>query len=613
MVIEILGQFFTKWGLGAKARPSHLCIARKAKSIQGSQKVLVSTCLALFFVSCTPSYKPSLSDAKPKEITDLTPLAPSQIGAQQFLIQGEIEKALFAYLDTTRPGIPHEMPMLKKIAKEQILRALRSPSAALQLLSIFAISISQSEELIGCLEEAMESPHPEVVLAAMRSLAAFNTDRAARSIQSALRSNYLGLRIEASYLLTEQKRIDASEQIEALMHKCPDLALGLFAQLFAKGGSRHDLALLAQLMSHSSPYVRSSAILGTAAFERRSLEPNILAALSHTHPLEAEAAAFAVGHLRLEPGLPRLKELTQSLSPAVQLAAWCALEKLGDERALTQIYSLAAKGNLFAIQFLGNYPSAQQELEKLLNHRDLDAAMNAALSLLHQKNPKGLPLLAHLLASSGVGFAEHHLPAHTDSCFVRAPIHSKGLEKNPGLIHSTLAFKQEIVALCLQLPDSDFFPFIDMLISTENSESISLAADALALRGSEACVSKLDHLRQRPGAPWLRMRCSLALYKITRDIKYLDEVKAWLFANTDREIIELIPQGADTAKLAREFSGQSRYELRPSETSALLIEAWMTLAHSESDAGLNLILEAMPRSPLESRLVLAGLLMKALK
>jgi len=567
----------------------------------------------LLLAGCAPSYKPTLSDARPKEITDLSPLSHSQIGSQKFLMQGEIENAVIAYLDSSRLGKPHDTATLKKIAKEQILQGVRSRNEGLQLLSIFAISMSQSEELITCLEEAVESPHPQVALAAMRSLAAFNTDKAARAIQSALRSNYLGLRIEASFLLAEQKRIDAADQIEALMHKCPEPALGLFAHLFAKGGSCHDLALLAQLMSHSSPYIRSSAILAAAGFERRSLEKNLLAALTHTHPLETEAAAFATGHLRLEEGFERLSALTKSPSPAVRFAAWCALEKLGNKEALGEIVSLATKGDLFAIQALGSHPSAEGILEELLNSHDPDAAMNAALSLLHLKNPKGLPLLAKLLASPGVGFAEHHLPAHSDRCFVRAPIHSKGLEKNPGLIHSTLTFKQQVVALCLQLPESDFFPFIDMLIQTENSESISLAADALAMRGSEECISKLDHLRQRPGAPWLRMRCALALYKITRDIKYLNEVKTWLFANIDREIIELMPYGQDTAQLAREFSGHSRHELRPSETSALLVEAWMTLAHSESDAGLNLILEATAQSPFESRLVLAGLLMKALQ
>ena len=571
------------------------------------------TLAAILLAGCTSTYKPSLSDAKPKEIGEISPLGLGQIGAQKFLMQGDIENAVVSYLDAARLGKAHEMATLKKIAKEQILQGIRSPNASLQLLSIFAISITGSEELVGCLEEAIDSPHPEVALAAMRSLAAFNTDRAARAIQSALRSNYLGLRIEASFLLAEQKRIDASDQIEALMHKCPEPLLGLFAHLFAKGGSRHDIALLAQLMSHSSPYVRSGAILGAAGFERRSLEKNIIAALSHTHPLETEAAAFATGHLRLEESLPRLTELTKAPSSAVRFAALCALDKLGDGEALSQIRSLAAEGDLFAIQFLSGHPSAEKDLEQLIKHRDLDIAMNAALSLLHLKNPKGLPLLANLLASPGVGFAEHHLPAHTDRCYVRAPIHSKGLEKNPGLIHSTVTFKQQIVALCLQLPDGEFFPFIDMLIKTKNSESISFAADALAMRGSEACIAKLDELRQRPGAPWLRMRCALALYKITRNIKYLSEVKTWLFANTDREIIELMPYGADPAQIAREFSGHSRHELRPSETSALLIEAWMTLAHSESDAGLDLILEALPESPLESRLVLAGLLMKALQ
>lgn len=567
----------------------------------------------ILFAGCTPSYTPSLSDAKPKETAAISPLSTNQIGAQQFLMGGEIESAISSYLDAARLGRPHEMSTLKKIAKEQIIQGIRSQDDSLQLLSIFAISMSQSEEFIGCLEEALQSDQPQVALAAMRSLAAFNTDRAARAIQNALRSNYLGLRIEASFLLAEQKRLDAADQIEALMHKCPEPLLGLFAHLFAKGGSRHDTALLAQLMSHSSPYVRSSAILSAATFERRALEKNILAALSHTHPLETESAAFATGHLRLEEGLPRLQELTNSRSPSVRFAALCAMDKLGNKEAITQIHSLASRGDLFATQFLGSYQSSEKDLVELLNHPDLDVAMNASLSLLQLKNSKGLPLLANLLASPGVGFAEHHTPANTDRCYVRAPIHSKGLEKNPGLIHSTIAFKQQIVALCLQLPDSEFFPFVEMLIKTENSESISFAADALAMRGSEACISKLNDLRQRPGAPWLRMRCALALYKITRDIKYLYEVKAWLFTHSAREIMQLMPYGADPAQIAREFASHSRYELRPSETSALLIEAWMTLAHSESDAGLDLILEAMGQSPFESRLVLAGLLMKALQ
>lgn len=569
---------------------------------------------AVFFLaSCTPAYKPTLSDAQPKQHGLLTPLSPGQIGAHKFLLEGEVNRAVAAYLDASRVGKAHEMSTLKKIAKQQMLQGIRSSSSALQLLSIFAISMSQSGELIGCLEEALESSQPEVALAALRALASFNTDRSARAIQNAMRSNYLGLRIEASFLLAEQKRIDAAEQIEALMHKCPEPVMGLFAQLFAKGGSRHDLALLAQLMSHSSPYVRSSAVLSAAQYERRSLETNLIAALSHTHPLEVEAAAFAAGHLRLEAGLDRLKGLTESPSVAVRLSALFALDKLGDHEALAQICGLASKGDLFAIQFLGKRPSAEKVLENLLHYPDLDVAMNAAVSLLKIKNPKGLPLIVRLLASPGVGFAEHHLPAHTDRCYVRAPIHSQGIEKNPGLIHSTLAFKHQIVGLGLQLPNEAFLPFIDALIATENSESISLAADALALRGTDECMDKLNELRQRPGAPWLRMRCALALYKITRDIKYLSEVKAWLFANIDHEIIELMPYGANPTKLAREFSDSSRHELRPSETSALLIEAWMTLAHSESDAGLNLILEALHQSPVESRLVLAGLLMKALQ
>lgn len=567
--------------------------------------------LSLFAAGCTSTYQPKYTHVRPpqnqKEI--LTPLSPGHIGARELLSGENIQGALKAYLSSVAPSQKHEMATLGKIAQAQILEGLKSGDLETQLLSIFSITIGKSEQLIPALEEALGSPFPEVQVAALRALASFSNDRATKALYLAMRSNFLGIRIEASIHLAEQKCIDAADQIEALMHKSPEPILPLFCYLFAKSGSRHDIDLLAQLMNHASPYVRSSALLYAALFERSSLEKHLFAALNHTHPLELETAAFAMGHLHIERAKPRLKQLLKSSSLAVHFAAAKALEALHDPEALKELKKLAKKGDLFAIQTLGNQPGSEPVLLELLKHQDADVSINSAVALLHLKNTKGLPLLTAAITRPDVGFAEHKLPAHSASVFVRAPIHSKSIETNPGLPHTTLAFKGHVITLCMNLPDELFLPFIDELIESHNSEAVSFAADALAMRGSESGIDKLKVLRQTPGAPWTRMRSSLALFKITRDIKYLQEVKGWLLAHADRDIIELMPYSSAVSKGPQ----TSLYALKANEKSALLIEAWMTLAHSESEEGLNLILEAFSKAPKRARIVLAGLLIKAIQ
>lgn len=569
-------------------------------------------CAACLASGCVSSYKPTLSTALPAAATERQSAPPSgTITARRLLSKGMIGEACQAYLDVSRLNQKHDMATLHKIGKRQILEGLASDKPEVQLLSIFSIIVSQNEDMIAPLESALRSPFFQVQIAALRALASFQNDRAAQALFSAMRSNHLGVRLEASMHLADQKRIDASEQTEALMHKCPPEALPFFCHLFAKSGTQHALNILIQLMSHENPYVRSSAVLQAALFERRALESNLLASLSHTHPLELEAACFAAGTLRLESAVERLEQLRTHTHEGVCLSALIALDQLHpldtSLNPLKDLVAWASQGNVFAIHALKDHPGSEPTLYALLACNDETIRMNAALSLLHLKDPYGLEFLAKLLAEPSLGVAWASSPARTMQVFCLKPLNSSTITTNPSLIHSTFAFKQHVISLCMQLPEEVFLTTVEKLIKTGNSECTSLAASALAMRGTDSCVHMLENLSQSPGAPWLRMRSALSLFTITREPKYLGEIKSWLLAHLDKDLIELIPYAPNP------YYPTDTYDLRADEKSALLIEAWMTIAHSESETGLSLILDAFAGAPFRQRCALAGLLLKAIQ
>ncbi|MES2344733.1 MAG: HEAT repeat domain-containing protein [Chlamydiota bacterium] len=505
----------------------------------------------------------------------------------------------------------HDFEILQQLGMTLLEEGARSDDPEKQLLSIFGSSIAGISSSLDILSAGISSPRPETQIAAIHALARLQDDRSDDLLNRAMSSEYLPVRMEAAYFLAARKARTAVGQIEALMHRLPPQMRFFFPEFFALIGTNEAILVLRGLIDDPQMHVKVEAILSTAQYQRDDLLPTIRALLTHSHPQQQEACCFAIGKLKDSKSLARLKQLSTSSFPHIQIAALYALYQLGDQTAQKSIEKIASLENLFAINQLGDMPGSEETLIKLLEASSEQVVLNAAVSLLRLHDPRCKDFVLSLLLRDkrDLGFEPHRSVGNSLMSWKLVPLaKQKAVEKMYDLHALSLSIREHFLVDCLELPEQDFLKIAKIIFQSRQIELIPQLITLLENLGTNDAISLLQAQTNAAGAPLIRTYCSLALYRMNKTGPYEELLKTWIRSSQNKELIRFRP-----IMIRQKHLEGSHYELTPEENSRLLIEAYSALAEKHEKESIDLLLEGIKSGHQKNRYVLAGLLLHSIQ
>lgn len=528
-----------------------------------------------------------------------------------YLMQAkEVEKSIALYFRYKEKLGKHDFEVLQQMALILLEQGARSPDQETQLLSIFGSGIASASSSLDILEAGIKSEHGETQIAAIQFLGKMQDDRSDELLIKAMSSPFLLARMEAAFHLAQRKHRTAVGQIESLMYRIPPQARFFFPQFFALIGTSDAIAILRHLMEDRYSSVRVEALLCAARFGRDDLLPVIRMNITHVNVAEQEAAAFAVGVLKDSKSVKKLHHLCQSAPINVQIAASLALHRLGDQKAKDFLIEQASECNLFAIVSLAEIPEGKEVLARLCHHPDLSIRVNAAIALLHLKDPRCQNALIEILVKDvrDMGLQPQQSIGKTMVAF--KPVFSVSHQPSDfyDLRGATFQIRQQLLLEAMHLSEEVFLQIARKIFESRQTDLIPTFVLLLENIQTPDCLSLLEQYAQAAGMPLTRAYCHLALFRMGKEGEHEEQITQWLVRNQDSEMIRFRPLVPIHQRI-----GNSPYELTPEDSSQLLIDSFQTLAERQHARSLDILLNAMQDGNPKNRYVLAGLLLRALQ
>lgn len=526
----------------------------------------------------------------------------------QALSKRDFTQAISLYKKNYAKNQKHNFSLLHSLCLEILKEGFLNQSGETQLVSIFASSMIRSAHLLPFLKLASSSDNPILQLAALNSAIALADSRRDSLITDALRSNYPLVRLEAISHLAQRRHPHAFEHTESLMQKLPPELSPYFGYLFAQIGTKEAIKSLEKLLTHSEPLVRAHAIVAVARANLMVLLPKIQNALSHVHPAELEAAAFAAGRLSDETSIERLKKLAESKTPMVELAALSALSHLGDLNATRAIEAQARQESLAAIGLLSKSAQSTPLLLELAQSPNQETKLAASLALLKLKNPRALEPLFSILTSVDKGYT---LEASLSGAFEWVRIQSfssETLKKYPGILQSSDKLIHEVLYRASELGSREFIPFARRLINSGIIDLIGPTIRMLSLHETQEAIELLEDLSRTLGRPLVRASANLALFRQTKEVKYFEKIKAFALSELENQSLQIKPP---TPTLTSR--GEVSFELKAEEKTSIFLDSLAAVAEYENTESIDLFLDAIEKAPLNLRCALSALLIQAMQ
>lgn len=526
-----------------------------------------------------------------------------------FLMQaGNTDVALKSYRAHVEQLGHHDLELIQQMGVGLLEQGSRSSELEVQVLTLFGAGIAIDEKVLYILEDGLRSPQPQLQLIALNFLTRYQSDRADEMIGRAMSSNYLPIRLEAVYQMALKKMPAAVGQIEALMSKVDPELHPLFPQLFALVGTSQATRILRRLMSHPNEGVRIAAVLSAAKAGRDDLLPGIRILATHHAAAQQEACATALGILKDEVSVPRLEILAGTGMPTVRLAALQALYRLGRHNVRADIESIAREGDPFAIMALGEIPGSEDALFKLTEHPNINVRANAALSLLKSRDVRCLKPLCEFLIKDSRDLAITEVTSQGQSLNAVKVIPSaqQNCKEDPSVAELTLNAREEIIHEALVLSENDFLRLAHTLFEARQNDLVPALVEALEKLQSANAIALLKLHQQKTGAPLIRNYCNLALFRLKEEGPYADNLRSWVAAQRQEELIRFRPVLPWSKR-----GTSSTYQLTPDETSRLLVEALEAFAQSQESKGIDVLIDAIQYGNVKNKYALAGLLIRA--
>lgn len=520
----------------------------------------------------------------------------------------KIDQALEHYQDYLHRHGRHDTEFLQQLGLSVLEQGAKSRDAETLLMTLFGAGIAMNEKTLDILMRGVDAPNPQLQLVALQFLARCHHDEADSCLLTALKSNYLLVRLEGAKQIALKKHPQATHLIESLMGKVDAELLPLFPQLFAAIGTTDAITILKRLLAHTSQDVRIEAVLSSAKAGRDDLLPKIKILAMQSSSPQQEACAMAFGLLKDETSIALLQRFSQSHMPQVRLAALQALYSLGRSETLTEMVSLAFNGDLFAVAALGDIPGTQDALARLAQSPNAQVSLNAALGLLNQQDPRCQPFLNAILIRDSRDLAFTKVASQGKGLFYwkTMPSARQNYEDFSIDLELSQSFRESVLMQVADLPEECFYSAIAAIFDRQQNDLVPTAIALLEESHTEKALSMLKSYQQRAGAPLIRNYCNLALYRLQEEGPYHENLRRWIETQTDAPLIQLRPY------IPWEVDGSlANGQITPHEASRLLVETFESFAQQQDDGGINALLNAVRSGNSKNKYALAGLLMRA--
>lgn len=518
-----------------------------------------------------------------------------------------LNQALAEYNQMVRHGGMHDYDFLQKLGLKLLEESKSEIDPHSQLLSIYGASIAKNQKLLPLLERGLSSESPQVQLASIRALAEYHDDQADRILLKGLRSNYLEVCFETTFMLAINKHPEAMGYIEALMNKVPPQLHFLFPSLYAILDTPQSAKGLRKFFQHKDPMVRVEAILSSAKLNRQDLISDLRSLSKQDDLTQLEAVAFTLGLLQDEGSCETLERLAKNPSEHVALSALCALYMLGRTDVITEIERYAAQGNIFAIHILRDCQCDEKVLERLVYHENEGVRLNAALALLKKKNPLCLQEIRNLLTPKDP--ARIVLPVHSPGRALLAKSwalkSASAARENPYLTEFSNQIRVEVLNECMELTESLFLTLASEIIDTHQHDLIPQVISLVQSLKTTHSIALLKEWQKKPGHPYLRAWSNLALFNLDQEGPWKENILLWIKQQSAHPMIRIKPVVPWNKK------STSHFDLTAEESSQLLIESYLALALRQEVEGIEIILSHLMNQNSKNKYALAGILIKA--
>ncbi len=523
------------------------------------------------------------------------------------LSQGNVEQAIDQYQELIAAKGKHDFPLLQQMGLILLDQGFKSKEPEDQLMSIYGAGIAMNDRASYVLEEGLRSPHPQIQVAAMHFLGGTQNDHAYELINKMMGSPHALIRLEAALHLAKIKHPKATAQIESLMQKVDPRAAAVFPQLFALVGDDASIKILRKLLNHSNHEVRIASMIGAASNGRDDLLPQIRKLAAQHDVRQQEAACLALGVFQDQASDPILRKLSGSPHSPVRVAALKSLYTLGIKESAPLLQETAEEGDLFAIDTLGLIPGSENTLANLCRSQNINVRLNAVLSLLKLKDKRCVPGLFEILITDprDLAYAEITSPGKGLKAWKAIPSANHQGDDAALLLELSLQFKETVLTLALELEEEYFLLLANKLFESKQNDLVPILIHLLANLDTEDSIALLKTVQQKAGAPLIRAYATLGLVKLKEDGPYNDHLKEWIIAGQHLDMLKFrtfVPFDL------RDHT--STYELTPEETSKFLIEAIQTLAETQEQDSINLLLQLLKDGHVRNRPVIAGLLLR---
>lgn len=524
---------------------------------------------------------------------------------------GETAKALQAYQEHRKQTGTNDFELIEQIGLILLDQGFRTRDVEVQRLTLFGAGISTNEKALYILEEAIASDDPEQQVIALNFLARYQNDRADVAIHRAMGSNSLLVRLETAFKLSTRKDPKAISQTEALMAKIPEQLWSIFPQIYAVNGSPEASKILRKLLTHKDETVRIATISSLAEHGHDDFLPHIRRMIFHHGPAQQESCATALGLLKDEKSANSLMALTKNPNSNVKLAALASLYRLGRHDKIKEIENLAIEGNVFAVELLGEMPSSEETLARLLQSNNLQIRVNAAAALLNHRDQRCLPVIAQILlrGSRDIAIGKISSQGASLTALKATPSAQQNFEEDLVSLEISLHLREALLAKAVELPERDFLALANAIFDTQQSDLIPMLAEVLENHPTPAVINLLKKHQQKVGAPLVRNYCNLALYRLKEPGPYAQNLLDWVTQQQNIDLIRFRPM----VPIDFHNDNEAAFDLTPQETSRLLVDAFESFASSQDDKGIDILISVIQNGNPKNKYALIGLLMRAIQ
>lgn len=523
--------------------------------------------------------------------------------------QGQFQQAITLYKEAMKGSDTFEYRPLQQVALAILERAVKSHDPMQQLLGFYGAALSGNTEAMKLLVTGLEHPLPQIQLISMDLLGRLGGEESEGLLQKSASSPNLLTRLLALQILLQKQHPIALSQLESLYRKAPAVLHPLFPSFFALSHDPKAIRILRRMLHDPSAEVRLATLHAIAEEGKEELMSQVRLLIGKLDPREQEVSAYVAGKFRDRHSIPLLLAMGDNNSCELRLARCLALERLGSSKELTFCATAAKLGNLFAIQTLSELEGGEEVLLELCQKgASLDVRYNAALALLKKKEKSALPYVMELLLEDprDLAITQIQSPGRTLHAY-RLRTSATLTSADSSILAESCEIRKQILADLFLLPSVVFFEVADLLFKRQQKDLIPTVVDFLVKIGNKQAQELLKNAQNQVGAPFVRMCCSIGLYRLDGNQHESKKIREWVLAHKSQEMIQV----SATPTFTNASSLMPGYTLSPQEDTLLFLAALEAVVAKQQAESIVMLVELLASGNAKNQPMLAGLLLRS--